>query len=161
MIAPHLLTLQEKADWETAKRVLGQPKFIERLLAYDADNVPDAVIEDLQRVVQDTRFTADQVNIVCKCFIGCTHDLNVEWLLCHCAKKHVKPYKGFCFGISTVHDPLWIDPCSLRDSPINTLVGLTKYFCQAHFKKFPVMLCAPPRETSLHMVTHAVDNSDT
>ena len=58
------MTLQEKADWETAKRVLGQPKCIERLLAYDADNVPDAVIEDLQRVVQDTRFTADQVNIV-------------------------------------------------------------------------------------------------
>ena len=56
-----LSTLQEKADWETAKRVLGQPKFIERLLAYDADNVPDAVIDDLQRVVQDTHFTPEQV----------------------------------------------------------------------------------------------------
>lgn len=58
--------LQEKADWETAKRVLGQPKFIERLLAYDADNVPDAVLDDLQRVVQDARFTPEQVS-TCAC----------------------------------------------------------------------------------------------
>ena len=54
-------SLQEEADWATAKRVLGQPKFIERLMAYDADNIPDAVLEALQRVVADARFTADQV----------------------------------------------------------------------------------------------------
>ena len=60
--APFLVcTLQEEADWATAKRVLGQPKFIERLMAYDADDIPDAVIEALQRVVTDPRFTADQV----------------------------------------------------------------------------------------------------
>lgn len=53
--------MQEEADWATAKRVLGQPKFIERLMAYDADDTPDAVIEALQRVVTDPRFTADQV----------------------------------------------------------------------------------------------------
>ena len=53
--------VQEEADWATAKRVLGQPKFIERLMAYDADNIPDAVLEGLQRVVTDPRFTADQV----------------------------------------------------------------------------------------------------
>ncbi|KAL3130871.1 hypothetical protein ABBQ38_000200 [Trebouxia sp. C0009 RCD-2024] len=55
------ILLQEEADWATAKRVLGQPKFIERLMAYDADNIPDAVLEALQRVVADARFTADQV----------------------------------------------------------------------------------------------------
>ena len=53
--------MQEEADWATAKRVLGQPKFIERLMTYDADNIPDAVLEALQRVVTDARFTADQV----------------------------------------------------------------------------------------------------
>lgn len=53
--------MQEEADWATAKRVLGQPKFIERLMAYDADDISDAVIEALQRVVTDPRFTADQV----------------------------------------------------------------------------------------------------
>ena len=58
-----LLDVQEEADWATAKRVLGQPKFIERLMAYDADNIPDAVLEGLQRVVTDPRFTADQVCI--------------------------------------------------------------------------------------------------
>ena len=56
-----LCHMQEEADWGTAKRVLGQPKFIERLMAYDADNIPDAVLEALQRVVNDARFTADQV----------------------------------------------------------------------------------------------------
>ena len=52
---------QEEPDWATAKRVLGQPKFIERLMTYDADNISDAVLEALQRVVSDARFTADQV----------------------------------------------------------------------------------------------------
>ena len=53
--------VQEEADWATAKRVLGQPKFIERLMTYDADNILDSVLEALQRVVTDARFTADQV----------------------------------------------------------------------------------------------------
>lgn len=53
--------VQEEPDWATAKRVLGQPKFIERLMAYDADNIADSVLDSLQRVVTDPRFTADQV----------------------------------------------------------------------------------------------------
>ena len=56
-----LCHVQEEADWATAKRVLGQPKFIERLMTYDADNIPGTVLEVLQRVVSDARFTADQV----------------------------------------------------------------------------------------------------
>ena len=59
-----LLGLQEEPDWATAKRVLGQPKFIERLMAYDADNIPDVVLDGLQRIVTDPRFTADQVRSV-------------------------------------------------------------------------------------------------
>ncbi len=35
--------LQEKADWETAKRVLGDAAFIKRLVEYDKDNIPDKV----------------------------------------------------------------------------------------------------------------------
>ncbi len=59
-----LLGLQEEPDWATAKRVLGQPKFIERLMTYDADNIPDIVLDGLQRIVTDPRFTADQVRSV-------------------------------------------------------------------------------------------------
>jgi len=59
-----LLALQEEPDWATAKRVLGQPKFIERLMTYDADNIPDIVLDGLQRIVTDPRFTADQVRSV-------------------------------------------------------------------------------------------------
>ncbi|DBA83803.1 TPA: hypothetical protein ACH3X1_006326, partial [Trebouxia sp. C0004] len=55
------ILLQEEPDWATAKRVLGQPKFIERLMTYDADNIPDIVLDGLQRIVTDPRFTVDQV----------------------------------------------------------------------------------------------------
>lgn len=59
-----LLGLQEEPDWATAKRVLGQPKFIERLMTYDADHIPNTVLDGLQRIVTDSRFTADQVRSV-------------------------------------------------------------------------------------------------
>ena len=32
-------------------------------MTYDADNIPDAVLDALQRVVADARFTADQVSL--------------------------------------------------------------------------------------------------
>jgi hypothetical protein len=33
--------LQERPDWDTAKRLLGESTFIKRLVEYDKDNVPD------------------------------------------------------------------------------------------------------------------------
>jgi dynein heavy chain len=33
--------LQEKTDWDAAKRVLSDPTFIKRLVEYDKDNIPD------------------------------------------------------------------------------------------------------------------------
>eukprot|EP00891_Asterochloris_glomerata_P001497 jgi/Astpho2/1497/e_gw1.00026.129.1_t len=56
------ILLQEKPDWDTAKRVLGNPKFIERLVGYDADNIPASICEALARVVEDARFTPDQAS---------------------------------------------------------------------------------------------------
>ena len=52
--------VQERPDWDTAKRVLGNPKFIERLVGYDANNIPASICEALARVVEDPRFTPDQ-----------------------------------------------------------------------------------------------------
>ncbi|KAK9815239.1 hypothetical protein WJX72_000483 [[Myrmecia] bisecta] len=55
------ILLQEKADWDTAKRVLGDAQFIKRLVAYDADNIPERVVQNLKRVIDDPHFTPDQV----------------------------------------------------------------------------------------------------
>ncbi len=35
--------LQERPDWETAKRLLGEATFIKKLVEYDKDNIPDKV----------------------------------------------------------------------------------------------------------------------
>ena len=59
--------MQEKPDWDTAKRVLGNPKFIERLVGYDANNIPASICEALARVVEDPRFTPDQVSGLLPC----------------------------------------------------------------------------------------------
>ena len=42
--------------------MLGNPKFIERLVGYDANNIPASVCEALARVVEDPRFTPDQAS---------------------------------------------------------------------------------------------------
>ena len=56
-----LLPPQEKADWETAKRLLGESGFIRRLVELDKDNIGDRVLRALQRVVSDPSFTPELV----------------------------------------------------------------------------------------------------
>jgi len=41
----------EKPDWDTAKKVLGEPNFMRSLLEFDKDNIPDSVIRKLRRYV--------------------------------------------------------------------------------------------------------------
>lgn len=53
--------LQEKPDWDTAKKVLGESNFIKRLVEYDRDNVTDKVSKSLKRIIEDPTFTPDQV----------------------------------------------------------------------------------------------------
>eukprot|EP00198_Chlamydomonas_reinhardtii_P006936 XP_001696272.1 dynein heavy chain 3 [Chlamydomonas reinhardtii] len=55
------ILLQERADWDTAKRLLGEATFIKRLMEYDRDNIPDKVVRSLKRVIDDPTFTPDQV----------------------------------------------------------------------------------------------------
>lgn len=60
-------TQQEKGPagdeftWDSAKRVLGDPYFIKRLIEFDRDNIPDRVVRALQRVMADPAFTPEQV----------------------------------------------------------------------------------------------------
>ena len=40
---------QEKADWDTAKKILSDSNFMESLKTFDKENVPDAVIKKLKK----------------------------------------------------------------------------------------------------------------
>eukprot|EP00879_Flechtneria_rotunda_P012885 GHRR01013457.1.p1 GENE.GHRR01013457.1~~GHRR01013457.1.p1 ORF type:complete len:515 (+),score=167.05 GHRR01013457.1:893-2437(+) len=55
------ILLQEKTDWDSAKRILSDTKFIQRLIEYDKDNITERVRKELARVVADPSFTPDQV----------------------------------------------------------------------------------------------------
>ena len=54
--------LQEKPDWDTAKKVLGEANFIKRLVEYDRDNVTEKVSKSLRRIIEDPTFTPDQAS---------------------------------------------------------------------------------------------------
>ena len=49
----------EKPDWDTAKKVLGEPNFMRSLLEFDKDNIPDSVIRKLRRYVVRRRLECD------------------------------------------------------------------------------------------------------
>lgn len=52
---------QEKADWDTAKRVLGESGFMRSLLEFDKDHIPDAVIRRLRKYTDSADFTPEAV----------------------------------------------------------------------------------------------------
>ena len=52
---------QEKADWDTAKRVLGESGFMKSLLEFDKDQVPDAVVKKLRKYIDNPEFTPEAV----------------------------------------------------------------------------------------------------
>lgn len=52
---------QEKADWDTAKRVLGESGFMKSLLEFDKDHIPEAVMKKLRKYTDNPEFTAEAV----------------------------------------------------------------------------------------------------
>lgn len=52
---------QEKADWDTAKRVLGDSGFMRSLVEFDKDHIPDAVIKKLRKYTDSPDFTPEAV----------------------------------------------------------------------------------------------------
>lgn len=52
---------QEKADWDTAKRVLGESGFMKSLLEFDKDHIPEAVIKKLRKYIDNPDFTPEAV----------------------------------------------------------------------------------------------------
>lgn len=52
---------QEKPDWDTAKRVLGDSSFMRSLLEFDKDHIPDAVMRRLRKYTDSPDFTPEAV----------------------------------------------------------------------------------------------------
>ncbi|KAK3247052.1 hypothetical protein CYMTET_43439 [Cymbomonas tetramitiformis] len=53
--------LQEKPDWDSAKKVLSDGQFLRRLFDFDKDNIPEKVIKSLKKYVDNPIYTPDQV----------------------------------------------------------------------------------------------------
>lgn len=55
---------QEKPDWDTAKKMLGESAFMENLKTFDKENIPDSVIKKLKKYVI-TPFTSNKLQAGC------------------------------------------------------------------------------------------------
>jgi len=53
--------LQEKPDWETAKKVLTDSQLTKRLMDFDKDSIPDHVIKQIRRFTDDASFQPENV----------------------------------------------------------------------------------------------------
>ena len=61
-VAQAVCTLkQQKADWDTAKRVLGESGFMKSLLEFDKDHIPEAVMKNLRKYIDNPEFTPEAV----------------------------------------------------------------------------------------------------
>ena len=55
------ILLQEKPDWDTAKKVLSDTAFIKRLLDFDKDNIPPKVLNQIKKYIEDPIFVPENV----------------------------------------------------------------------------------------------------
>ena len=55
------ILLQQKADWDSAKKVLSDIQFINKLIGYDKDNIPEKVIKQIKKYIEDPVFTPEAV----------------------------------------------------------------------------------------------------
>lgn len=53
--------VQERPDWDTARRVLADAFFLKRLMEFDRDSVGPRVMKHLAPIVNDPTFTPEQV----------------------------------------------------------------------------------------------------
>lgn len=50
------ILLQEKPDWDTAKKVLSDTKFMDKLKSFDKDNIPQKVLKQLEKYTQKEEY---------------------------------------------------------------------------------------------------------
>ena len=76
--------------WEPAKKLLGDSSLLSRLLSFDKDNIPDAVIKKLQPYIENEDFTPKKIESASKaCTAMCqwVHAMNKY----HFVAKEVEP----------------------------------------------------------------------
>ena len=57
------IMLDEKPDWPTAKKVLGDSQFLQNLKTYDKDNIPEPTIKKLQKHAAASRDAIDATRL--------------------------------------------------------------------------------------------------
>ncbi|EQC26205.1 hypothetical protein SDRG_15942 [Saprolegnia diclina VS20] len=60
------LLLGEKQTWDVAKKVLGDSMFLDRLINYDKDNIPEALLKKLSKCVANPGMSVEVVSKVSK-----------------------------------------------------------------------------------------------
>mmetsp|Transcript_47704 Transcript_47704/g.108527 ORF Transcript_47704/g.108527 Transcript_47704/m.108527 type:complete len:1551 (-) Transcript_47704:45-4697(-) len=55
------ILLSEKPDWDTAKKVLSDTKFLDRLKGYDKDNIPAKALKQLEKYVVKPEYAPESV----------------------------------------------------------------------------------------------------
>ena len=58
------IMLDEKPDWPTAKKVLGDSQFLQNLKTYDKDNIPEPTIKKLQKSAAASRLHLTSTSVV-------------------------------------------------------------------------------------------------
>ncbi|KAL9959258.1 hypothetical protein ACROYT_G032565 [Oculina patagonica] len=60
------ILLNAKPDWATAKSILGDPKFLSKLMEYNKDNIADSTLKKLKKYIDNPKFTPEIVEKVSK-----------------------------------------------------------------------------------------------
>jgi dynein heavy chain len=84
------IMLDEKPDWPTAKKVLGDSQFLNNLKTYDKDNIPEPTIKKLQKYINDENMqvaVVERVSTAAKGLCMWLHAMNVY----HKVAKEVGP----------------------------------------------------------------------
>lgn len=84
------IMLERKADWDEAKKLLGENDFLNKLKLYDKDNIKEAIIKKIQKFIVDPNMQVDVVTKVSQAAKGLCmwiHAMNVY----HKVAKEVQP----------------------------------------------------------------------
>ena len=87
------IMLDEKPDWPTAKKVLGDSQFLVKLKTYDKDNIPEPTIKKLQKYINDENMqvaVVERVSSAAKGLCMWLHAMNVY----HKVAKEVGPKRA-------------------------------------------------------------------
>ena len=55
------ILMGQKADWASAKSLLGDTTFLTRLVNYDKDNIPERILKNLRKYIDNPKFVPDIV----------------------------------------------------------------------------------------------------